>query len=1152
MPLSAHKFLLYILPRNNLLWVLVRVLAFFRSFMMAPHRLGKLREVASHEGARDCDIDIVLVPGIGTSSADTWPFTSRAWLRNILPQAKCRARVLAFEYSCPVDENFSWEDLLMQGYQLLQELANARSTLDSGEGLVRPILFVCHSIGGVILKQALCIANEQLNHYEFLVNAVALIVFLSTPHSPSVKEDTLSHFMSVLKATTRKSIKIPSARIERESNILQGLTNRFEGIFFRTPVLSVYETIETRINDRVFRTRMQKLVDESTCTTHAPMEKTLGIGLDHMHMCHFDQSKVPESSELAAFIMNALDNATELITSRLKACEALATSEDKLRRLIDITVEFTYATMSSYSPTASEVAVKTFELPLHSTAHASNGSSTAGYEVITTTTAVESDRPQLRLPCVLLETSTPNLTFRGRDDVINVIGQELLPPKTKLVSSQNTGLRQFALCAMGGMGKTEIAQEFAIRYREEFDAIFWVQADEIAKINQSYQRISTELGLEKSSESHSEVVSRELVKGWLSNPWRDHTAGESFNPSSEVNWLIIFDNADDPMILTDYWPQGSGAVLITSRDPLTKTLFSARTSGIDLGPLSDEAGASLFLLLTGADAEEDGEQMARRNTQLLGGVPLAISQMAGIIRRQDLSLNEFHDLYTDAAEHLDLYDTRTGDASTRGYAHSISTVWAIEKLNPVSRKLLELITFLDADRIQEYLLIEASVLIFATEVNFKKSLYRDTRTELIQSSLVKRNKQKQELSVHRLVQDAVRAKMSASSAKNMFEVVVRLLWVNWPSGMPKPSRPPQYAQPKITDSRSKISRWPLCGQLYPHVLRVHHLFAAVPEPSTLAKLEFSAVLSDAGLYQMERGRTRGFDNFFDTAIAVCEPLVHPDRDCLLGNIYHTLGQVNYENNNVDESRDCMEKSLELQRKVCEEDGIVDERLAMAYAERGLTKMQHGLYEEGIADYEKDREIRESLGTYAPTSKEGNLASAYMALGKLDRADHILTEAITRRIELYGERDKESFRAGWLAYTLGRLRNLQGRYDESLAAHHQALSCFRDTIGDTHPKAALVRHKIAEHYDRLGQHENAINVINEALKIWSQDPDTYKAELARTTFLKANVLETLQKNQKAAVALKVACRMRQELTKDKRSPSSLETDDFEKLVVFWKR
>lgn len=217
--------------------------------------------------------------------------------------------------------------------------------------------------------------------------------------------------------------------------------------------------------------------------------------------------------------------------------------------------------------------------------------------------------------------------------------------------------------------------------------------------------------------------------------------------------------------------------------------------------------------------------------------------MAGIIRRQDLSLNEFHDLYTDVAEHLDLYDTRAGDASTRGYAHSISTVRAIEKLNPVSRKILGLITFLDADHIQENLLIEASVLIFATEVNFKKSLDRDTRTELIQSSLVKRKKQKKELSVHRLVQDAVRAKMSTDSAKDMFEIVVRLLWVNWPSGMPKPSRPPQYAQPKISDSRSMISRWLTCGQLYPHVLRVHHLFTT----SIFAKPEFSTVLSDAGL-----------------------------------------------------------------------------------------------------------------------------------------------------------------------------------------------------------------------------------------------------------------------------------------------------------------
>jgi hypothetical protein len=118
---------------------------------------------------------------------------------------------------------------------------------------------VCHSLGGVILKQALCIASEQLHHYEFLVNAVAAIVFLSTPHSAPAKDNTYAQFMNILRATTRKTIKIPSNRNERENSILQGLSTRFEGIFFRTPVLSVYENLETKLSDRMFRSKSQKV-----------------------------------------------------------------------------------------------------------------------------------------------------------------------------------------------------------------------------------------------------------------------------------------------------------------------------------------------------------------------------------------------------------------------------------------------------------------------------------------------------------------------------------------------------------------------------------------------------------------------------------------------------------------------------------------------------------------------------------------------------------------------------------------------------------------------------------------------------------------------------------------------------------------------------
>jgi hypothetical protein len=75
-------------------------------------------------------------------------------------------------------------------------------------------------------------------------------------------------------------------------------------------------------------------------------------------------------------------------------------------------------------------------------------------------------------------------------------------------------------------------------------------ADGIAKLDHHYQQISLALALEDQSECKSQVISRELVKRWLSNP-QTHLSGtgELVNPgqtSSEATWLLILDNADDP------------------------------------------------------------------------------------------------------------------------------------------------------------------------------------------------------------------------------------------------------------------------------------------------------------------------------------------------------------------------------------------------------------------------------------------------------------------------------------------------------------------------------------------------------------------------------------------------------------------------------
>lgn len=458
-------------------------------------------------------------------------------------------------------------------------------------------------------------------------------------------------------------------------------------------------------------------------------------------------------------------------------------------------------------------------------------------------------RKTLDLPCLLLDRHSPNADFCGREDILDRLATELLPSKN-IVTDSETPLRQFALCRFGGIGKTEVAREFARRHKESFDAVFWVVADEIAKLDNHFQQISLALGLETSSECKSQVVSREVVKEWFSNPRKDISAPDEFlqpgQTGPEATWLLIFDNADDPIILADYWPQGSGSILITSRDPLAKSMFTRRPMGLNLAPLSEQDSLTLFNHLTGVSNEPEGDT-ARKITHVLGGVPLAISQMAGIIRRQDLILSEFLELYADHEEHARLYETKF-DTNLIAYRHSLSTVWAFEKLKPPARQLLELISFLDPDVIGEDLLMAASVELFSDGEQFKKSNYIEARSELLQSSLVYRDKQMQQISVHRLVQDAILTAMDDEKKELMFGQVARILWGDWPSAMPKPSKDPEPPKPKSTGGRLHVARWPVCASIYPHVLRMHQLWPSIPDLSAATNLLFAKLLSEAAWF----------------------------------------------------------------------------------------------------------------------------------------------------------------------------------------------------------------------------------------------------------------------------------------------------------------
>ena len=175
----------------------------------------------------------------------------------------------------------------------------------------------------------------------------------------------------------------------------------------------------------------------------------------------------------------------------------------------------------------------------------------------------------------------------------------------------------------------------------------------------------------------------------------------------------------------------------------------------------------------------------------------------------------------------------------------------------------------------------------------------------------------------------------------------------------------------------------------------------------------------------------------------------------------------------EKSRIYKERSFDLVSKICSELGIEDERLYLAYAERGIARTQDKRYQEAEADLKEAVRIRKSMPNYIPRSGEANLSWALLAQGKLDECNAILLESLELREKALGKNDRESVRTGLILYALGNLRAVQGHMDESFEYHHRAWRQMRATVGDRDFYTANITHKVAEHFFRSDKPEEAM-------------------------------------------------------------------------------
>ena len=414
---------------------------------------------------------------------------------------------------------------------------------------------------------------------------------------------------------------------------------------------------------------------------------------------------------------------------------------------------------------------------------------------------------RVHLPCYFIQTYTkPNQDFHGRQGCLDMLDDALLP------KCSSPSLRSFALCGPGGIGKTQIAAHYYHTRKGRFDAVFWISGDSTDKLAIGFAKISVRLGLEKKADICDAVVSRELVKSWLEEPFEG-----AASLRKRIKWLLIIDGLNEPDFLHDYWPQASdGSILVTSRDPLLKTpLFSINT-GIDLDALSPEEATSLLKDLLGLKTTQPlMEGTLLEIVQKLNRFPLAIVQMAGIILRRSLKPSHFLDIYNDEAERANLHSIRVG--SQHNYSLTLSSTWAFETLSPGAACLLSIMSLLDGERIQEGIFTTSPERGHLSDLPISISSYSKELTQLLKTSLVFRNQDEEELTIHSIVQDVVRGKLMAKpdSFITSFIGAVNLLTTVWPY-----VSTPQFGYPAY----DRVDRWEQCERILPHIFRLKQPF----------------------------------------------------------------------------------------------------------------------------------------------------------------------------------------------------------------------------------------------------------------------------------------------------------------------------------------
>ncbi|WP_020135842.1 FxSxx-COOH system tetratricopeptide repeat protein [Streptomyces sp. 351MFTsu5.1] len=689
----------------------------------------------------------------------------------------------------------------------------------------------------------------------------------------------------------------------------------------------------------------------------------------------------------------------------------------------------------------------------------------------------ESDSQRPRLPSSVglpevWNVRRRNPDFSGRE-------AEMVRLRTGLLSGRQAVVQ--ALHGMGGIGKTQIALEYAHRFASQYDLVWWVDAEQADQLPVRYTELADRLGIAKAN-AGTEANAHALLE----------------HLRTRRRWLLILDNAEQPDQIEPLLPEGPGHVLITSRNPDWHGV--AHQSGLDMFARTDSL-AYLQGRIPGIASEQ-----ADLLSQDLGDLPLALAQAAGVLR-SGMTLDRYRQLLTTHTGRLlqesDVRDYPAPLAATVNIAATRLT----DEGHPDAAALLNLGAFLGPEPIPTAWLETARPRLATIPGAPDDPMWlRNALQPLGRYGLARTDFDT--FQIHRLTQAVLRTLASPNLVVAIRDDVTAVLAAVDPGDPEFPGDWPAWSSltahlttPHIATTvtgRSELRRtlsnavyFLLCsGQ--PRAaddlgMALHQAWSTdlgPDHPDTLTCAQYLGHASAAlGEYVMAR-------SLIEDTVARRRRVLgedHPDTLQSANNLANTLGDLG----EYGEARRMHEDVLVRRRRVLGED-----HPDVLQSANNLAGLLNDLGEYGEARRMHEDVLvrrRRVLGEdhLDTLVSAGNLAGVLGDLGEHGQARRMQEDVLVRQRRVLGEDHPDTLTsAGNLASTL----RILGKYGEARRMQEDVLVRHRRVLGEDHPDTLTSTSNLASTLSSLGEHGEARRMHEDVLvrrrRVLGEDhPDT---------------------------------------------------------------